>query len=73
MLRPRMGPGESVWRYKVTVPLEEVQPRKRQRATADDLLNLQQMFVQHFGGFTRLPNSRAMACATRTTRSNTRR
>ena len=57
VLRPRMGPGESVWRYKVTVPLEEVQPRKRQRATADDLLNLQQMFVQHFGGFTRLPNS----------------
>src|SRR5205809_7055697 len=57
VLRPRMGPGESVWRYKVTVPLEEIQPEKRQRATADDLLNLQRMFVRHFGGFTRLPNS----------------
>ena len=31
VLLPRMGPGESVWRYTVTVPLEEIQPRKRQR------------------------------------------
>jgi hypothetical protein len=56
-LRLRMGPGEAVWRYTVTVPLEEIKPSKRQKATAEDLDNLQQMFAEHFGGFTRLPNS----------------
>jgi hypothetical protein len=56
-LMPRIGPGETLWRYTVTVPLEEIQPRKRPRATLDDLLNLQEMFIKHFGGFTRLPNS----------------
>src|SRR5262249_14281708 len=56
-LRPRMGPGEVVWRYTVTVPLEEVKPQKLQKATGEDLDNLQQMFTEHFSGFTRLPNS----------------
>ena len=56
-LRPRMGPGESLWRYTVTVPLEEIKPHKRQKATLYDLLNVQQMLVDHFGGFTRQPNS----------------
>jgi hypothetical protein len=57
VLLPRMGPGETLWRYTVTVPLEEILPQKRQRATAEDLINLQQMFVNHFGGFMRAPNS----------------
>jgi len=52
-----MGPGETLWRYTVTVPLEEVIPQKRQRATAEDLESLQLMFIQHFGGVTTLPNS----------------
>lgn len=52
-LRIRMGPGESVYRYTITVPLEEIRPGKRQKATAEDLDNLQQMFAEHFGGFTR--------------------
>ncbi len=52
-----MGPGEAVWRFTVTVPLEEIQPRKRQKATTDDLNNLRRMLVQHFGGCTRLPSS----------------
>jgi hypothetical protein len=56
-MKPRMGPGETLWRYTVTVPLEEIQPHKRQIATAEDLFNLQQMFVDHFTGFTRPPNS----------------
>jgi hypothetical protein len=56
-LRVRMGPGEAVWRYTITVPLEEIKPRKRQKATAEDLDHLQQMFAEHFGGFTRLPDS----------------
>jgi hypothetical protein len=52
-----MGPGQAVWRYTVTVPLEEILPQKRQKATAEDIDNLQQMLVEHFGGFTRLPNA----------------
>src|SRR6267378_3029684 len=56
-IRPRLGPSESLWRYTVTVPLEEIKPRKRQVATADDLRILQETLVDHFGGFTRLPNS----------------
>jgi hypothetical protein len=49
-LRPRMGPGETVWRFTMTVPLEEIEPRKRQKATPDDLHNLRRMLVRHFGG-----------------------
>jgi hypothetical protein len=52
-----MGPGEVLWRYTLTVPLEEIKPEKLQKATTQDLDNLQQMFTEHFGGFTRLPNS----------------
>jgi hypothetical protein len=56
-LRPRMGPGEAVWRFTITVPVEEIQPRKRPKATPDDLHNLRQMLVRHFGGCTGLPSS----------------
>src|SRR4051794_34884487 len=57
VLRVRMGPGEAVWRYTVTVPLEEVTPTKCQKATSEDLYNLYQMLVEHFGGLARLPDS----------------
>jgi hypothetical protein len=56
-LRPRMGPGETLWRYSITVPLEEIRPIKRQKATLRDLDNLEQLFLRHFGGFTRFPNA----------------
>jgi hypothetical protein len=56
-LRIRMGPGETVWRYTLTIPLEEIRPQKRQKATAQDLDTLQEMFADHFGGFSKLPNS----------------
>src|SRR5436305_114914 len=56
-LRVRRGPGEAVWRFTLTIPLEEVAPHQRQVATADDLETLQQMLADHLGGFTRLPNS----------------
>jgi hypothetical protein len=56
-LRPRMGPGETLWRYSITIPLEEIRPLKRQKATLKDLDNLEQLLLRHFGGFTRLPNS----------------
>jgi hypothetical protein len=51
------GPGETVWHYTITIPLEEIRPHKRQRATGEDLNKLELMFNEHFGGFTRLPNS----------------
>jgi hypothetical protein len=57
LLQPRMGPGETLWRYTVTIPLEEITPTKRQIATVDDLNDLQRMFVKHFRGFTRHPES----------------
>ncbi len=41
----------------MTVPLEETLPRKHQKATADDIENLRQMLVGHYGGCTRLPSS----------------
>lgn len=57
VLIPRLGPGEAVWRFTLTVPLEEIRPRKRQKATAEDLDNLQMTFAEHFRGFTQMPNS----------------
>src|SRR5260221_2885865 len=56
-LKPRIGPGEFVWRFVLTVPLEEIRPKKMQKATASDLDNLETAFIRHFGGFTRMPNS----------------
>jgi hypothetical protein len=56
-LYPRMGPGERVLRYTVVVPLEEVRPKKRPKATIRDLDNLEQMLAKHFGGLTTLPPS----------------
>ncbi len=52
-----MGPGEALWRYTLTLPLEEIEPRKRQKATPEDLIHLQEMFTEHFRGFTRLPSA----------------
>jgi hypothetical protein len=52
-----MGPGERVWRFTVVVPLEEIHPIKRQKATTADIANVEEMFPRHFGGFTALPPS----------------
>jgi hypothetical protein len=41
----------------VVVPLEEIRPQKRPKATTSDLERLQQMLIKHFGGLTKLPNS----------------
>jgi hypothetical protein len=57
VLRPRLGPGATNWRYTVTVPLEEIRPKQRQKATLDDLEKLEQMLLTHFGGFTRPADS----------------
>lgn len=52
-----MGPGERVWRYTIVVPLEEVRPRKQQKATFADLEKLEEMLIRHFGGYSILPSS----------------
>src|SRR5262245_17023542 len=52
-----MGPGERVWRYTVVVPLEEVQPKKRPKATTADRERLVEVLVRHFGGLTMPPYS----------------
>jgi hypothetical protein len=56
-LRPRLGPGERVWRYTMVVPVEEVRPRKRVKAARRDLEKLEQMLLEHFGGLTLPPPS----------------
>jgi hypothetical protein len=57
VLRPRLGPGATQWRYTITAPLEEIEPEMRQKATSEDLAKLQRMFLAHFGGFTRPADS----------------
>jgi hypothetical protein len=57
-LRPPIGVGALVWRYTIFVPLEELRTTEaepRLVADFDDLENLRQVLVQHFGGFTGLP------------------
>jgi hypothetical protein len=52
-LRPPIGVGALVWRYTTFVPLEELRTTKaepRLVADFDDLENLRQVLVQHFGG-----------------------
>jgi hypothetical protein len=46
-----------VWRYTVTVPLEQIKPSRKQKATARDENQLRRMLVRHFGGVTLLPPS----------------
>src|ERR1700737_3511410 len=53
-LRPRLVPGGRVWRYTVTVPVEQIRPTKKAKATAHDLNDLRRMLVRHFGGVTLL-------------------
>jgi hypothetical protein len=54
----------SVWRYTVLVPVEQAQDdgTVRSVATADDLKNLELMFVAHLGGMTILPTVQGRGC-----------
>src|SRR5260370_36267316 len=56
-LLPRLLPGRRVWRYKVTVPIEQIKPTRKARATPRDENHLPRTFVRHFGGVTLLPSS----------------
>jgi hypothetical protein len=54
----------SVWRYTVLVPLEQIQDDGTVRpvATAEDLQNLELMFIAHLGGITLLPTVNGRGC-----------
>ena len=56
-LLPRLLPGRRVWRYKVTVPIEQIKPTRKPKATPRDENQLRRMFVRHFGGVTLPPSS----------------
>lgn len=54
----------SVWRYTVLVPVEQARDdgTVRSVATADDLKNLELMFVAHLGGMTIPPTVQGRGC-----------
>jgi hypothetical protein len=56
-LRPKLLPGRKVWRYRVTVPLRQIKPTWKQKATPRDRNQLRRMLVRHFGGVTLEPSS----------------
>src|SRR5260370_32292140 len=55
-LLPRLLPGPRVWRYQVTVPIEQIKPTRQAKATPRDVNQLRRTFVRHFGGVTLLPS-----------------
>jgi hypothetical protein len=56
-LYARLLPGQRIWRYTVTVPLEQIKPTRKQKATPRDENQLRRMLVRHFGGVTLPPPS----------------
>src|SRR5260370_36270210 len=56
-LVPRLLPGRRVWRYKVTVPIEQIKPTRKAKVTPRDENQLRRMFVRHFRGVTLRPSS----------------
>lgn len=56
-LVPRLLPGRRVWQYRVTVPIEQIKPTWKPKATPQDINRLRRMFVRHFGGVTLPPRS----------------
>src|SRR5262245_30297435 len=55
-LLPPLLPGRRIWRYTVTVPIEQFKPTRKPKASPGDRNLLRRMFVRHFGGVT-LPTS----------------
>jgi hypothetical protein len=45
-----------MWRYRVTVPIEQIKPARQPKATPRDRNLIRRMFVRHFGGVTLLPS-----------------
>jgi hypothetical protein len=53
----QLRPGRRLWRYTVTVPIEQLRPTRKSKATPRDENQLRRMFVRHFGGVTLPPPS----------------
>lgn len=47
-LRPRMQSGETVHRFTVTIPLQEISPNNTVKMGPRDLQKLEKMLAQHF-------------------------
>ena len=58
-LLPNVGNWSSVWRYTVLVPVQQIRDDGTIQtvATDQDILALELMFIEHFGGITRPPQS----------------
>lgn len=58
-LVPNVGNWSAVWRYTVLVPVEQIlgDGTVKQIATNADVAALELMFIEHFGGITRPPQS----------------
>lgn len=54
-LCPRITPAGIVWRYTIIVPLQELKPTNRLKATLDDINELRNTLARHFHGLTTLP------------------
>jgi PII-like signaling protein len=55
-LCPRITPAGIVWRYTIVVPLQELKPKNRLKATLQDINALRTSLVRHFRGLTTLPS-----------------
>jgi hypothetical protein len=54
-LYPRIGSGAPVYRYTLMIPVEEIRPKKRLKATPRDLEKLADLLTRDFGGLTTFP------------------
>src|SRR5205823_12144342 len=56
-LVPNVGNWSTVWRYTVLVPVEQLlsDGTSKSIASAEDILALELMLVEHFGGITKQP------------------
>src|ERR1700683_2785278 len=56
-LYPRIGSGAPVFRYTLIVPMEEIRPTQRLKASPNDLEELRNLLTRDFGGLSTFPAS----------------
>jgi hypothetical protein len=58
-LVPNVGNWSQVWRYTVLVPVQQIldDGAIKSVASSQDVIALEEMFIEHFGGITRPPQS----------------
>jgi hypothetical protein len=54
-LSARIGAGSPVNRYTIVVPIEQIRPTRKAKATAQDLEELEQLLILRFRGITTPP------------------